>query len=268
MATTVPQSILDALTRVEMPAPSCRSYIETVQVGDMAIPVYRRMLVIGSGAVGLRAAVESQRRGVDVLVASMSLYGGTSARSGSDKQTLHTAGTGRAGDDFRKLADAIGGGGCMDHDSAYIEAVGSVNAMAGLQYMGLPLPQDRFGAVLRYQTDHDEVGRATSRGPRTSRLMVKVLAEEAVRLGIPFLRKCEAIRLITRGEGDERRCRCHSFGSRTSRSALGFIGCLVRGGGAGQWWPRRTLPRQRVSAPLLWLLGHGHRGWHRGDQPF
>ena len=36
--------------------------------------------------------------------------------------------------------------------------------------------------------------------------MVKVLAEEAVRLGIPFLRKCEAIRLITRGEGDERRC--------------------------------------------------------------
>ena len=208
MATTVPQSILDALTRVEMPAVlPAELGKETVKVADMEIPVYRHgMLVIGSGAAGLRAAVESKRRGIDVLVASMSLYGGTSACSGSDKQTLHTAGTGRAGDDFRKLADAIGGGGCMDHDSAYIEAVGSINALAGLQYMGLPLPQDRFGAVLRYQTDHDEVGRATSCGPRTSRLMVKVLAEEAIRLQVPFLRKCEAIRLLTAGEGEDRRC--------------------------------------------------------------
>ena len=48
--------------------------------------------------------------------------------------------------------------------------------------MGLPIPQDRLGGVLRYQTDHDEVGRATSCGPRTSRLMVQVLTREAIRL--------------------------------------------------------------------------------------
>ena len=94
----------------------------------------------------------------------------------------------------------------MDQDTAYIEATGSLGAFSGLQYMGLPLPQDRFGAVLRYQTDHDEVGRATSCGPRTSRLMVKVLAEEAQRLGIPFIPNCESIRLLSEGEGDERRC--------------------------------------------------------------
>jgi dTDP-4-dehydrorhamnose reductase len=69
----------------------------------------------------------------------------------------------------------------MDEDTAYVEAVGSTRTMASLQYLGLPLPQDRFGGTLRYQTDHDEVGRATSCGPRTSRLMVKVLAEEAIR---------------------------------------------------------------------------------------
>jgi succinate dehydrogenase/fumarate reductase flavoprotein subunit len=85
----------------------------------------------------------------------------------------------------------------MDQDPAYIEAVGSLHTLIGLQYLGLPLPQDRFGAVLRYQTDHDEVGRATSCGPRTSRLMVQVLAAEAVRLGIPMLRKCEVVRLLT-----------------------------------------------------------------------
>ena len=252
MATTVPQSILDdALTRVDMPAvPPADLAAETINVEGMDIPVYRHgMLVIGSGAAGLRAAVESKRRGIDVLMASMSLYGGTSACSAPDKQTLHTAGTGRAGDDFRKLADAIGGGGCMDHDSAYIEAVGSINALAGLQYMGLPLPQDRFGAVLRYQTDHDEVGRATSCGPRTSRLMVKVLAEEAIRLGVPFLRKCEAIRLITQGEGDQRRCLGVVLLDQERREAhwgLSVVLCdavVLASGGPGELYRDSVYPR-------------------------
>ncbi len=139
-------------------------------------PVHRaEALVLGSGAAGLRAAVELKRRDVDVVIASQSAFGGTSACSGSDKQTLHTANTAGRGDNFRALADALGAGGAMDEDTAYVEAVGSQRALASLQFMGLPLPQDRLGGVLRYQTDHDEVGRATSCGPRTSRLMVQVL---------------------------------------------------------------------------------------------
>ncbi len=66
-----------------------------------------------------------------------------------------------------------------------LEAVGSVNTCEVLKYLGLDLPEDLFGATLRYQTDHDEFGRATSCGPRTSRLMVKVLGE-AMRLNIPL----------------------------------------------------------------------------------
>ncbi|WP_423867268.1 hypothetical protein, partial [Bradyrhizobium sp.] len=38
-----------------------------------------------------------KRHGIDVVVATQNLYGGTSACSGSDKQTLHTAATGRHG---------------------------------------------------------------------------------------------------------------------------------------------------------------------------
>jgi succinate dehydrogenase/fumarate reductase flavoprotein subunit len=177
MSQAVPQDILDALTRVDMPAlPPSPVSSETLSVGGRDLPVHRcGVLVVGSGAAGLRAAVEAKRKGLDVLITTMSPFGGTSACSGSDKQTLHTAGTSNRGDDFTKLAGALGAGGCMDGDTAYSEAVGSLGAMAGLQYLGLPLPQDRFGAVLRYQTDHDEVGRATSCGPRTSRLMVKVV---------------------------------------------------------------------------------------------
>lgn len=207
MSIAVPQEILDALTRVEMPkVPRAELSRETLAVDGHELTVYRSaVVVVGSGAAGLRAAVELKRHGEDVLVASTSPFGGTSACSGSDKQTLHTAGTNRVGDNFVKLAADLGAGGCMDLDNAYIEATGSINALAGLQFMGLPLPQDRFGAVLRYQTDHDEVGRATSCGPRTSRLMCKVLAEEALRLNVPFLPKIEAVRLLTSGSGDQRR---------------------------------------------------------------
>ncbi|AXI42649.1 FAD-binding protein [Sulfitobacter sp. SK011] len=207
MSLSVPQHILDALTDVAMPrlgnAPDTG---ERMTVDGFDVPVFRAgSLVIGSGAAGLRAAVEMKRRAVDVTIISQSAWGGTSACSGSDKQTLHTANTKDQGDNFQDMAAAIRSGGAMDEDTAYIEAIGSIRAMASLQYLGLPLPQDELGGTLRYQTDHDEVGRATSCGPRTSRLMVKVLAEEALRLGIPFYNHTTAVKVLTKQEGDQLR---------------------------------------------------------------
>lgn len=201
MAVDVPQPILDALTDVDMPRlPPERTAPEAIAVGGWTLPLHRHgCVVVGSGAAGLRVAVELKRRGGDVVVVSQSAWGGTSACSGSDKQTLHTANTARHGDDLLDMARAIRAGGAMDEDTAYVEAVGSSRAMASLQYLGLPLPQDPLGGTLRYQTDHDEVGRATSCGPRTSRLMVKVLAEEALRLGVPLLNHTTAVRILTDG---------------------------------------------------------------------
>lgn len=194
MTLEVPQEILDALTDVEMPRlPPERAPTETVR----GLPLIRTAAVIvGSGAAGLRVAVEMKRRGVDVVVISQSAWGGTSACSGSDKQTLHTANTANRGDNFQSMAQAVRAGGAMDEDTAYVEAVGSIRAMASLQYLGLPLPQDGLGGTLRYQTDHDEVGRATSCGPRTSRLMVRVLAEEAIRLGVPILNHTTVVSIL------------------------------------------------------------------------
>jgi succinate dehydrogenase flavoprotein subunit len=206
MTVDVPQAILDALTDVDMPRlmPE-RAASEAMDLGDYRVPVHRHgCVVVGSGAAGLRAAVELCRRGGDVAIVSQSAWGGTSACSGSDKQTLHTANTADRGDDFKAMARAIRAGGAMDADTAYVEAV-SARAMASLQYLGLPLPQDRLGGTLRYQTDHDEVGRATSCGPRTSRLMVKVLAEEAIRLGVPVHNHTTAVRILTEGRGEARR---------------------------------------------------------------
>ena len=206
VAETISQDILNALTDVDMPRLGAEPQIGThVTVRGHRVPVHASGTVImGSGAAGLRAAVEAKRRGADVVVISQSAWGGTSACSGSDKQTLHTANTSDRGDNFKEMARAIRAGGAMDEDTAYVEAVGSVRAMASLQFLGLPLPQDDFGGTLRYQTDHDDVGRATSCGPRTSRLMVKVLATEAIRLGIPVFNQTTGVRILTDGQGDQR----------------------------------------------------------------
>src|ERR1700733_12538066 len=111
--------------------PNERPPQEFVAAHGFTIPLRRcQALVVGSGAAGLRAAVEAKRRGVDVMIATQSAWGGTSACSGSDKQTLHTANSADQGDNFRALAEAIGAGGAMDADTAYVEAVGSARALS------------------------------------------------------------------------------------------------------------------------------------------
>ena len=198
MSAPIPQVILDGLTDIAMPRlANEKQPHEFISALGFELPVRRcGALVLGSGAAGLRAAVELKRRDIDVAIATQSAFGGTSACSGSDKQTLHTANGADRGDDFRAMADALGAGGSMDEDTAYVEAVGSPRALASLQFIGLPIPQDRLGAVLRYQTDHDEVGRATSCGPRTSRLMVQALAREAIRLEVPVFNNTTGVRLL------------------------------------------------------------------------
>src|ERR1700735_556716 len=224
---------------------------ELMKVGTYVLPVHRaEALVLGSGAAGLRAAVELKRRDVDVVVASQSAFGGTSACSGSDKQTLHTANTAGRGDDFRALADALGAGGAMDEDTAYVEAVGSARALASLQFMGLPLPQDRLGGVLRYQTDHDEVGRATSCGPRTSRLMVQVLTREAIRLNVPIFNQTTGVRLLIQ-PGEQPRCVgvvAMSPRRRADGNPLGLVvfssdAVVIATGGPGELYRDSVYPR-------------------------
>lgn len=207
MSETIAKEILGSLTDVRLPRGVCPPKVQAVfELDGCRIPVYRAAaVVLGSGAAGLRTAVELRRRGVDTLVVTRKLFWGTSAFSGSDKQTLFSACTKHTGDDFTRMAQALGAGGAMDADMAYVEAVGSIDAHSGLKYLGLPLPEDIYGAVLRYQTDHDDYGRATSCGPRTSRLMVKVLAEEAIALGIPFLDHATGMTLLKHGEGTDER---------------------------------------------------------------
>jgi len=252
------QAILDALTDVAMPKHLPQATPRTRRtLGGKRIPIYASdALVLGSGAAGLRAAVELKRRGVETLVATQSAYGGTSACSGSDKQTLHTASSGGRGDDFNALARALGAGGAMDEDTAYVEAVGSLRALSSLQFIGLPVPVDRFGAPLRYKTDHDEAGRATSCGPRTSRLMVKVLAEEAARLGVPFVNRVVGAKILISDDARGKHFTgllAFSAGDRSEDNPLGFAvflapALVLAAGGPGELYRDSVYPKHCFGA--------------------
>lgn len=127
----VSDAILDALTHVAFPKGFAQAEPSSVvTIDNVTYPVWRAdALVVGSGAAGLRAAVELQRRQQNVLLATAGLYMGTSACSGSDKQTLFTAATAGNGDNFVALAEALASGGAMDLDTAYVEAVGSLHTL-------------------------------------------------------------------------------------------------------------------------------------------
>jgi succinate dehydrogenase/fumarate reductase flavoprotein subunit len=252
LAAPLSQTILDRLTDVDMPKRHpAREVTSWLNAAGLRLPLYAcEALVLGSGAAGWRAAVELKRRGVDVVVATQNLYGGTSACSGSDKQTLHTASGSGRGDNFLALADALGAGGAMDEDTAYVEAVGSLRALSSLQYLGLPIPLDRFGAPLRYQTDHDEAGRATSCGPRTSRLMVKALAEESARLGVPVVNRCIGAKILVSEVEPRRAIGLLAFhaSARSAENPLGLgvfrCGALVlAAGGPGELYRDSVYPK-------------------------
>ncbi len=247
---SIPQAILDRLTRVDMPSVRGIDPSELcLDVAGISVPLYKcEALVLGSGAAGMRSVVELHRRGVDVLVASTGLFAGTSACSGSDKQTLYTASTDYKGDNFIKYAQSLCGGGAMDFSTAYVEAVGSNDAVGGLQFMGLPLPHDDQGAILRYQTDHDEAGRATSCGPRTSKLMVKVLFDEALTLGARILPSCSGIQIVTETvDGEARVCGVIALHREEKRNDYGliFIQCedlVIATGGPGELYRDSVYP--------------------------
>ena len=158
-------------------------------------------LVIGSGAAALNAAVMLHDLGQrDLAIVTEAWGGGTSANAGSDKQTYYKLSlAGPEPDSPRLLAADLFAGGSMHGDIALCEAQHSAQAFYHLVQLGVPFPHDRYGAFPGYQTDHDQRGRATSAGPLTSHLMVKVLSGAAKERRIPVYEPYQVVALLTDG---------------------------------------------------------------------
>jgi len=168
------------------------------------------VLVIGAGAAGGNAVVRLAERlrqdgeedlAKRVLWVSNSFAWGTSRCSGSDKQTYYKLGTSPAAAVAAvEWAATLTRGGCCHHDTALVEAVGSLREFYHLVDLGVPFPHDAFGAFAGYQTDNDPYQSATSAGPLTSRYMSEALEAKAERLGVPRRDGLELVDLERRGD--------------------------------------------------------------------
>jgi succinate dehydrogenase/fumarate reductase flavoprotein subunit len=172
------------------------------------MPVYSvNTLVVGSGAAALGAAVWLGDFGQhDLAIVTESWGGGTSAHAGSDKQTYYKlALDGRVPDSARLLAEDLFAGGSTHGDIALCEAKHSAQAFYRLVQLGVPFPHDRYGGYPGYRTDHDERGRATSAGPRTSQQMVAALSREVAARGVPLFQPWQIVSLLTAADGGRTR---------------------------------------------------------------
>ncbi|MDR3182256.1 MAG: FAD-binding protein [Planctomycetaceae bacterium] len=160
--------------------------------------LFTKVLIIGSGAAGLCAAVRLRNEGVDdILIASDGLHCGTSINTGSDKQTYYKLSLcGKENDSVYDLAETLYNGGAMHGDIALTEAALSVRAFMHLVNLGVKFPTDRYGQFAGYKTDHDPRQRATSTGPYTSRDMCNALIKRVKELQIPVKENYHCVKLL------------------------------------------------------------------------
>lgn len=149
------------------------------------------VIVAGSGAASLNGALHCRRLGIeDVVIVTDRMGAGTSANTGSDKQTYYRLNPGgETKDSIREMAFDLFNGECMHGDIALVEAALSEREFFHLVELGVGFPHNEYGEYAGYITDHDERGRGTSAGPRTSIMMYEKLANEIRYLGIPVLEK-------------------------------------------------------------------------------
>jgi succinate dehydrogenase/fumarate reductase flavoprotein subunit len=190
--------------------------MESMKIGKQKVNVHRfNTVIVGAGAAGMNAAVhlyefftqkgikDAQDR-IAVVTAGIAL--GASRMSGSDKQTYYKMGTSPdVPDSALEFAKSIIAAGCCHGDLALAEAIGSLREFYHLVQAGVPFPHDSIGSFFGYKTDHDPYERATSAGPKTSKMMCECLQRQVVRYGIRIYDNQEVAHLLTAGENEKKR---------------------------------------------------------------
>lgn len=235
--------------------------MESVKIGRQKVIVHRfNTVIVGAGAAGMNAAVhlyefftqkgikDAQNR-IAVVTAGVSL--GASRMSGSDKQTYYKMGTSpNVPDSALEFAKSITAAGCCHGDLALAEAIGSLREFYHLVEAGVPFPHDSTGSYIGYKTDNDPYERATSAGPKTSKLMCERLQEQVERHGIRIYDNQEVAHLVTTGKRiigvvtiDKKSLNSKNFG-------INVFQCenlILAAGGPGELYKTSVYPKNQSS---------------------
>jgi succinate dehydrogenase/fumarate reductase flavoprotein subunit len=190
--------------------------VETKQIAGQQVTFHRyNTIVVGAGAAGMNCAVHlcefMKREGIEapqdrIAVVTRGLALGASRMSGSDKQTYYKLGTSPNVPDCAKaFADTLTAAGSCHADLALAEGISSLREFYHLVGAGVAFPTDPMGAFVGYKTDYDPAERATSAGPKTSKLMSECLQKQVEQCGIRIFDHQEVAHLLTIGSGKSKR---------------------------------------------------------------
>jgi succinate dehydrogenase/fumarate reductase flavoprotein subunit len=190
--------------------------METKQIANQTVTFHSyNTIIVGSGAAGMNCAlhlcefmkgkgIENPAERVAIVTAGLGL--GASRMSGSDKQTYYKMGTSPdVADSAEEFAKSLTAAGCCHGDTALAEGIGSLREFYHLVQAGVPFPTDSIGTFIGYKTDHDPYERATSAGPKTSRLMSESLQKQLEQYNVKIYDGQEAVHLLTIGSGESKR---------------------------------------------------------------
>jgi len=238
--------------------------METRQMANQNLTIHSyNTVIVGSGAAGMNCAVhlyefrsqkgvENPEKRIAVVTAGIGL--GASRMSGSDKQTYYKMGTSPdVPDSAEEFAKSLTAAGCCHGDLALAEAIGSLREFYHLVQAGVPFPHDPIGSYCGYKTDNDPYERATSAGPKTSRVMSECLQKQVRRSGIEIYDQQEAARLLTIGTGKSKQIigviTIDKKNITEDSSAINVFYCsnlVLAAGGPGELYKTSVYPKGQV----------------------
>ncbi len=160
------------------------------------------VLVVGGGGAGLRAAIEADTHGANVILLTKGKLGasGVTATACSDRMAFHVTlpQTEPGGpDNWRYHADDIYviGGYVSDYDLAEILARNGADAFSFLDALGVPFVR-KDGKPDQFVTDGSKYARACYTGPRTANEIEAALVRQLGYTGVRVLEHSMAAELI------------------------------------------------------------------------
>jgi succinate dehydrogenase/fumarate reductase flavoprotein subunit len=169
-------------------------------------PIFTDVLVLGGGGAGLRAAIQAESHGAEVLLLTKGKLGssGVTAIACSDRMAFHVTlpETEPGGpENWRYHADDIYviGGYVSDYDLAETLARNSADAFYFLDSLGVPFVK-KGGKPDQFVTDGSEYARACYTGPRTANDIHAALLRRLRQTSVRVRENAMAVELIVEPE--------------------------------------------------------------------
>ncbi len=194
------------------------------------------VVVVGAGGAGLRAAIESTRRGLRTVILTKSLLGKAHTVM-AEGGVAAAMGNVYAEDNWKvHFRDTMRGGKMLNnYRMAELHAQEAPDRVHELESWGALFDRTADGRILQRDFGGHRFARLAHVGDRTGLEMIRTLQQKVVSLGVDVVMECKVLRLLT--DGDGKMAGCVAYHRPTGGFATFSAPAVVLAtGGVGKSW--------------------------------